>query len=411
MIDHTRIKRIFDKQELSRLIERLKTHYEREANVTTITLPSPTLEERKAVANLLGKPVSRGRSIRITIDELETVIQNGKLAPDLRTVVETLHGPLRNLVTEKAAEQKAWQTLFENIEAEASRLGVETWLDQLAKTGLLKRLAKNAPDIASQLLQQALTVIRQLPGHGQALSTLAANTLGDAHALDSGRPTATLVKRAITHSELIDNNEAVERDREIWANAGILVGGAITSQVLILNLTVDGKSFSANIVNQAKQYGHPLWLTLRQLVLDTPAWQVAQHTVYVCENPAIIAEAAERLGANCPAMVCSYGQTGAAFNYLLQQLQTAGADLVYHGDFDWAGITIANGIMQRFKVKPWLFDEAAYLIAAEQGKMTLSGKSVTAAWDNKLSRAMEEIGIAIPEELVLEQLLETLMFR
>jgi uncharacterized protein (TIGR02679 family) len=411
VIDRARTKRVFDKPELKRLIDRLKTHYERQATVAAISLPSPSLEERKAVANLLGKPVSRGRSVRILLSELETVVQNGQLAPDLRSVVETLHGPLRDLPSEKASDQRAWRTVYDDARAQAAQLGLETWLARLAKSGLLKRLAKSDSDTAAQTLKQALAVIRQLPGQGQPLSTLAANTLGDAHALDAGRPVATLVKQAITHSAFIDNRETEERDREIWANAGILVGGAITSQVLILNLTAAGDSCSAKIVNQASRHGQPLWLTLRQLVLDTPPWQVAQETVYVCENPAIIAEAADRLGTNCPPMVCSYGQTGAAFNYLLQQLKNAAARLVYHGDFDWPGITIANGIVQRFNVQPWLFDEMAYRNVAKQGKMELRGKPVTALWDGKLSQAMEEIGIAVPEELVLTRLLETLTIK
>jgi uncharacterized protein (TIGR02679 family) len=413
VIDTARIKRIFDKPELARLIKRLKTHYEHQASVTTIALPSPTLEERKAVANLLGKRVSRARSIRITISELETVIQNGKLAPDLRSLVETLQGPLRNLVTEKAIQQQSWQAVYDNVKTASSEIenetwDIENWLAQIAKTGLLKRLAKGDPNTALQLLQQTLSVLRTLPGKGQTLSTLAANSLGDAHGLDRGRPVATLVKRAIAHSELNTDSEEEERDREIWANAGILVGGAITSQVLVLNLAVAGKSYSAQILNQAKHHGQPLWLTLRQLVLDTPPWQLEQRTVYVCENPAIIAEAAEHLGANCPPMVCSYGQSGAAFNYLLQHLQDAGARLVYHGDYDWPGITIANSIMQRFAVKPWLFDETAYRLGAKHGKLRLDGKLVNARWDSKLSLAMGEIGLAVPEELVLTQLLDSL---
>ncbi len=407
-IDHARLKRIFDKPALARLLTRLQTRFERGIDGPSFTLPHPTLDERKAIASLLGRPTGSGRSIRIAITDLEDVIQRGELAPDLRTAVESLRGPLKNLASEKAAEQQAWQAVFDDMEAEINPPGIEAWRDKLRTDGLLKRLAKGDPQAATILLHQALSVIRQLPGQGQTLSTLAANTLGDAHALDNGRPLATLVKRALKQIEpsegLSDKQE--ENDREQWASAGILVGGAITSTVLVLNLPVAGESLAGNIT--AHQHGQPLWLTLRQLVRDPPPWQVDGRTVYICENPAVVAEAADRWGTDCAPLVCTYGQPRAAVNHLLSQLQAAGAGLVYHGDFDWPGISIANGIMRRFAARPWHFDEAAYRQAAAEGKMALTGRPVTAEWDVGLTEAMKEKEIAIPEERLLDMLLKSL---
>ncbi|VAX03889.1 FIG124585: Hypothetical protein, partial [hydrothermal vent metagenome] len=407
VIDRARLKRIFDKPALARLLGRLQSRFERGIDGPTLTLPNPTLDERKAIASLLGRPPGSGRSIRIAIADLEDIIQRAELAPDLLTAVELLCGPLRDLASEKAAEQQAWQAVFEGIEADVNPQAIETWLDKLRTDGLLKRLAKGDLQTATILLHQALTVIRQLPGQGQTLSTLAANTLGDAHALDTGRPVATLVKRALRQTEPAEEpaDRQEENDREQWASAGILVGGAITSTVLALNLPVAGDSLTGNIT---RQHGQPLWLTLRQLVRDPPQWQVKDRTVYICENPAVVAEAADRLGADCAPLVCTYGQPRAAVNHLLRQLQTAGARLVYHGDFDWPGITIANGIMCCFAARPWYFDEAAYRQAAAEGTLALKGRPVNAEWDPELTRAMEEKKIAIAEEQVLEMLLKSL---
>lgn len=410
IVDRARLKRIFDKPELARLLERLQTRFERGIDGPALTLPNPALAERKAIASLLGRPTGSGRSIRIAIADLEDVIQRGELAPDLRTAVESLRGPLRDLASEKAAGQQAWQAVFDTIKVDVNPESIETWLDKLRTSGLLKRLAKGDPGKATTLLHQALSVISQLPGQGQTLSTLAANTLGDAHALDSGRPVATLVKKALGKIESSEhlNKDQEENEREQWAGAGILLGGAITSTALVLNLPVAGDSFTGNITHQARQHGQPLWLTLRQLVRDTPQWQVDGRTIYICENPAVVAEAADRLGTDCAPLVCTYGQPRAAVNHLLSQLQQAGAKLAYHGDFDWPGITIANGIMRRFGARPWHFDEAAYRQAAAKGKMALKGRPVSADWDPELTRAMKEKEIAIPEERVLARLLESL---
>lgn len=419
-IDLSRLKRLFDKPELVQLMDRLQARFERGNDNPTLTISNPELAERKAIASLLGRPIGSGRSIRVSLINLEELIQRAELAPDLRSAVERLRGPLKNLALEKTTQRQTWQAVFETIEREATQLGIKTWLDKLRQDGLLKRLSKDDPRSATTLLHHAMAIIRQLPGQGQTLSTLAANTLGDAHALDIGRPVATLVKRALKQAEQIassenfskvPNNNLQESERELWASAGILVGGAITSTVLILNLPVAGNSFTSNIIQQATQHGQPLWLTLRQLVRDSIQWQVASQTIYICENPAVVAEAADQLGTDCAPLVCTYGQPRAALNHLLSQLQKAGARLVYHGDFDWPGITIANGIMRRFGAKPWHFDETAYRHAAATGKMELTGRLVNAEWDPTLSLAMKEKKIAIPEERVLELLLESLQAR
>ncbi len=415
-----RLKRLFDKPELARLIDRLQTRFERGNNSPMLTLPNPDLAERKAIASLLGRPIGSGRSMRINIADLEEIMQRAELATDLRSAVEQLRGPLKNRADEKAAAQQKWQAVFETIEADTTQPNIKRWLDKLRQEGLLKRLAKGDANNATALLQQAVTIISQLPGQGQTLSTLAANTLGDAHALDSGRPIATLVKRAIQQFEQSSEREQdkEENERELWASAGILVGGAITSTVLVLNLPVAGDSFTSKIISQATQHGQALWLTLRQLVRDTVQWQVADRTVYICENPAVVAAATDQLGVACAPLVCTYGQPRAALNHLLSQLQKAGAKLVYHGDFDWPGITIANNIMRRFAATPWHFDEAAYKMSLQKAplgdthatteKMALTGKPVTADWDPGLSQAMKEKKIAMPEERVLGLLLRSL---
>jgi uncharacterized protein (TIGR02679 family) len=410
-MNSVRLKRVFDRPELARLVDRLQARFERGTDNDTITLSAPNLDERKAIANLLGRPVSRGRSIRLAIADLEQIILQGELAPSLRAVVELLRGPLRDLSGEKATLERKWQKVFENVAEEAAQLGADEWLDRLRKDGVLKRLSNSKPKLAATLLHQTLAVLRQLPGRGQTLSTLAANTLGDAHGLDTGRPVATLVKRAIEQSTFLSREgDQHESDRELWAGVGILIGGAITSTVLVLNLPVgEGSgSFSAKTINLAKHHGEPLWLTLRQLVRETPPWRVEKRTIRICENPAIIAEAADRLGIHSPPLVCTCGQPGAAVNHLLRQLHNTGAKLAYHGDYDWPGITIANGIMRRFDAHPWLFDEYAYRKVVSKGTMALKGSPVTAEWDPALSQAMIEKRTSIPEELILEELLKTL---
>jgi uncharacterized protein (TIGR02679 family) len=196
----------------------------------------------------------------------------------------------------------------------------------------------------------------------------------------------------------------------------------------------------------ARESGQPVWLTLRQLVRDMPSWastsrdmpswagesrgvlapgrtgtsqgltpgeagsqrgSLAGQTVYICENPAVVALAADRLGSECAPLVCTGGQPGAATMHLLRALARAGARLVHHGDFDWGGVRIGNVLHARLPVASWRFDAEEYERAAESApsSQALSGAPADAVWDADLGVAMRRVGRRIEEELVVEGLL------
>jgi uncharacterized protein (TIGR02679 family) len=85
----------------------------------------------------------------------------------------------------------------------------------------LKRLARNDHRIAEQLLEQSSRVMQRLSNSGIPRAQLAADVLGNAHALDKGDPPATLVLAALRHDGERRGNP--ERTREIWARVGVLV--------------------------------------------------------------------------------------------------------------------------------------------------------------------------------------------
>lgn len=96
---------------------------------------------------------------------------------------------------------------------------------------------------------------------------------------------------------------------------------------------------------------------LRRLDLDVPAAGV----VYVCENPRIL-EAAVDTGSR-HAIVCTMGQPAVVVTAVLDRLGTAGAELRYHGDFDWSDIAIANALVGTHGCRPWRFGARDYVDA------------------------------------------------
>jgi hypothetical protein len=87
-----------------------------------------------------------------------------------------------------------------------------------------------------------------------------------------------------------------------------------------------------------------------------------------------------------------------------------GARLRYHGDFDWAGLTIGNFVMREFGAEPWRFGTADYLSASADHEIALRREDrVMARWDDRLTGAMSERRVVVHEEGVVETLLMDLM--
>jgi uncharacterized protein (TIGR02679 family) len=100
------------------------------------------------------------------------------------------------------------------------------------------------------------------------------------------------------------------------------------------------------------------------------------------------------------------GRANLVVREVLTRLGHAGAVLRYHGDFDWAGLSLANECVAEFGAVPWLMSVDDY--TSGQGSVALLGGPVEAAWDPELAPAMRARGLAVHEEAVLDLLLQRL---
>lgn len=190
------------------------------------------------------------------------------------------------------------------------------------------------------------------------------------------------------------------------ASVGLL-RDELSSTVLTLGLPGDAGS-TGRMLSALGAAGEPAVITLRQL-RQPLAWHLAGTTISVCENPVVVAEAADRLGPASGPLVCVGGQPGMAAMTLLRAAVAAGARLRYHGDFDWDGLRIANVLFGRLPWSPWRFRTADYLAAVgTTNGHPLDGDPITCTWDTGLSEAMAEHGSAVEEERVLADLLSDL---
>jgi uncharacterized protein (TIGR02679 family) len=379
----------------------------------TVTLPAATQEQRRAVERLTGRAARSGASLSVSLTEVDRILRDSGAAPGgLAEAVTRLTGPLRDRNRERADLAAAWGAAFASLDAAVDgRAELARWRGWLDATGVVRRLAPD-PDQARLLLAQVAAVLRQLPSRGIPIGRLAAECCGDAHALDDGRPVGTLVLsavRALAGRPFAAEGTADSR-RAAWAAVGVHLD-ELSSLVLCLGLPGDTHTALGRTLASCREVGQPAVLTLRQLRCHDEPLRAAR--VRICENPVVVAAAADELGIQCQPLVCVGGQPSAAGWRLLELLAGGGAEFSYHGDFDWGGIRIAGAVRHRVNWRPWRYDHVAYEAAVSAAHPLaplagLVGDPAATPWEPELAAVMGHRNLRIEEELTLDALLQDL---
>ncbi|MFI7136647.1 TIGR02679 family protein [Streptomyces massasporeus] len=404
-VDRDRLARLLGDPDLAWLVDRVRRRMAREEPLTgPVTLAGPTPAQRAAAERLLGRAPGTGRSLSVRLDTVDAVLRRSGVSPGgLGFAVTALTGPVARVADVRERQEQAWRDAYAPLEelTRTHRPQLAGWAERLRADGLVRRLART-PQAAKNLLGGTAEALRRLPADpAVSLSVFAAATLNDAHALDDGTPLATLVLSGARALTGFPEGSGAEWRREAWASAGLL-RDALSATVLTLGL------HGSPALDWAAGEGEPAVLTLRQLTRQPP--RTAPAVVHVCENPAVLAVAADTLGTACPPLVCLQGQPSAAALTLLRHLHAHGTTLRYHGDFDWGGLRIASALLRRVPWHPWRYTAVDYraAVAATPLAPPLTGTPTTAAWDPDLPAALTELGVRIEEETVLDDLLTDL---
>jgi uncharacterized protein (TIGR02679 family) len=411
-----RLQRLLGGDQLAALRKRLRRRFERapaDRPIEHIRIDGLTEQEHAALASLLGRPQRYANSLQIDIRLVDIALRRAGIASSLCRALEQLDGPIANLAAARLREEHLWSRVI----AGCTHRDLADFLRAPEGPRLLKRLA-GEDSMVTDLCHRAADVLRRLPANGIARSQLAAEVLGNAHALDNGEPVATIVLAVWRRlARRPDDNETTDltddpqqggaseqRIRAIWARAGVLVN-ELARPALFLNVPV--KTSGSDIMYD----GEPTYSSLRALLRSPRSWDVAGRKVYVCENPNLLAIAADHWGRNCAPLVCTEGMPAAAQQCLLSQLAESGARLLYHGDFDWPGLRIGNYVMREFGAEPWRFSVTDYIAAVRAVSNSghpLRGKTAEAAWDMALASAMQAHRLAVAEEALAFSLLQDL---
>ncbi|MGW4029353.1 TIGR02679 family protein [Streptomyces sp. NPDC004838] len=408
-MDTARLRRLLGDPGLAWLVERARQRLERGQPLTgPVSLGTPTDDQRAAVERLLGRSPGRGRSLTVRLDAVDDVLRrSGVSARGLGPAVIALTGPVVPRDAAREAEERAWREAYSALDALVDRSpDLAPWAARLRDDGLVRRLART-PAAARELLDRVATALRVLPlDEPESLPAFAARLLGGAHALDDGTPLATLTLSGVRALTGFPDGGGAEWRRQAWASAGLL-RDELSSTVLTLNLR------GTPALDWLADSGEPAVLTLRQLMRHPPAASdrgSGRLAVRICENPAVLAAAADAYGPRSAPLVCLQGQPSAAALTLVRRLHEQGATLHYHGDFDWGGLRIAAALRRHVPWRPWRYTAADYRAAvlAGDGGPSLTGRPAEAPWDPDLPPALMELGVRVEEESVLGTLLADL---
>ena len=158
---------------------------------------------------------------------------------------------------------------------------------------------------------------------GAARQFLAACLNGDPHTGDAVPCVSEIVSNAVQHS------------------LSARPGGHFTVRV----------SYLPGRLRAAARAGRPIVLTLAELRAEPP--RLSGEVLFVCENPSIVAAAANALGPGCPPLLCTSGWPNTAVAAILDAAEAAGMGVLVHADGDEAGAAIAARVLRRTRARPW----------------------------------------------------------
>lgn len=377
--------------------------------------------ERHALSDVLGRPVA-GETVRLSLPDLAERLRS-RTGLDLAAVVSSVTGlPL----TDRAARRhedvarrdepfvaaRTWLASAGLRQDDSAAPWVEGWLDGLRQAGILTRAQDAASVIVTAL--QVLDERSVLWGDESrdrvgivARTELAARVTGSAHGLDDGTKTSLVVLRAAAARLGAGLPRRAAERRALWESLGVVVD-RVSTTCLTWNLQPDMRSLAADHAASAAPSTlegvaprHVTWWDL-----DAGLEWAPGQSVLVCENPRTLEAIADAVSGPSFGVVCTMGRANLVVREVLTRLGHAGAVLRYHGDFDWAGLSLANECVAEFGAVPWLMSVDDY--TSGQGSVALLGGPVEAAWDPELAPAMRARGLAVHEEAVLDLLLQRL---
>jgi uncharacterized protein (TIGR02679 family) len=394
----------------------------------TISIKTPTEEERKAFQAILSSKNFKGKNINFTVEEFKKGLEKTKFEIkdiDLKELTNQYYGE----VVLSKEEQK--RLLNEEIELFFSKLVSKLKESNLQEEYITKyiEIVKNNYFDKGKLKEQE-EELQKLYYCGMAIyDRITADTpikiafLGekitkDPHYFDKGIKGSLLVKllKLFNNIEVDEDLTETEKAQEIFYQSKIEVN-TISNYVTAYGIrlfTKDGeiKAYS-EFIKDNLLYNIPL-----EHLKDVIKVQAKSKNIFIVENEMVFVRLYEHFrGKKDVALICTSGQLRLASLVLIDLLLKEDYQIHYSGDIDPEGIGILNRVIQKSgnKIIPWRVNLETYL-KYEKNENPISEtslKKLTSIKDTRfkdLILAMEDIKKACYQESFINELINDIKF-
>lgn len=282
---------------------------------------------------------------------------------------------------ERQKQQANRQAVLERLSQEhTSELAVR-WLQALENGHI--RLGSKELCNNEELLNIVANGLDNITDDYERLPVFANKVAGNPHAFDFDQPAGRLLLKALSYcSHMTVPMAADERTSLLYKYH--IIRDDILNFATVYGLAAYARN-GAEIAywREAARTFSPLNIPLREIVLAhriVPVEDTAR--VYIVENSGVFSALLDKLAANQKVvpLVALHGQLKAASWALLDRLNQSGAKLLYAGDMDPEGISIANHILSRYdNAELWHMSVAEYK------------RAVTSLPDSRLSKMPGEV--------------------
>lgn len=394
----------------------------------TISIKTPTEEERKAFQAILSSKNFKGKNINFTVEEFKKGLEKTKFEIkdiDLKELTNQYYGE----VVLSKEEQK--RLLNEEIELFFSKLVSKLKESNLQKEYITKyiEIVKNNYFDKGKLKEQE-EELQKLYYCGMAIydrttadtpikiAFLGEKITKDPHYFDKGIKGSLLVKllKLFNNIEVDEDLTETEKAQEIFYQSKIEVN-TISNYVTAYGIKLftkagEIKAYSEFIKNNLL-YNIPL-----EHLKDVIKVQAKSKNIFIVENEMVFVRLYEYFrGKKDVALICTSGQLRLASLVLIDLLLKEDYQIYYSGDIDPEGIGILNRVIQKSgnKVIPWRVNLETYL-KYEKNENPISEtslKKLTSIKDTRfkdLILAMEDIKKACYQESFIKELINDIKF-
>ena len=394
----------------------------------TISIKTPTEEERKAFQAILSSKNFKGENINFTIEEFKKGLERTKFEIkdiDLKELTNQYYGE----VVLSKEEQK--RLLNEEIELFFSKLVSKLKESNLQEEYITKyiEIVKNNYFDKGKLKEQE-EELQKLYYCGMAIydrttadtsikiAFLGEKITKDPHYFDKGIKGSLLVKllKLFNNIEVDEDLTETEKTQEIFYQSKIEVN-TISNYVTAYGIKLftkagEIKAYSEFIKNNLL-YNIPL-----EHLKDVIKVQAKSKNIFIVENEMVFVRLYEYFrGKKDVALICTSGQLRLASLVLIDLLLKEDYQIYYSGDIDPEGIGILNRVIQKSgnKVIPWRVDLETYL-KYEKNENPISEtslKKLTSIKDTRFQElilAIEDIKKACYQESFIKELINDIKF-